>query len=296
MGITINGNGAAPVFVEPDEYHNLDPDKIEAAITSRTKAILPVHLYGQACDMAAIMDIAKRHGLKVVEDCAQSHGARRIVTVKSAAEQSEVSFESTAGVWKTTGTFGDIGCFSFYPSKNLGAFGDGGAIVTDDDEIARQFRVFRNYGCEIPYQSKVEGANSRLDELQAAVLRTKLVHLDEMNAERHKICGRYLSGITNPLIKLPKIREGCETVWHQFVILSSRREELIDHLKQRGVGTIIHYPIPPHLHQCYKHLGHKKGYLPIAERYADEVLSLPLFNGMTDDEIDYVIKAANEFC
>jgi dTDP-4-amino-4,6-dideoxygalactose transaminase len=275
MGVTMNGNGATPIFVEPDAYHNIDPDKIETAITARTKAILPVHLYGQACDMEAITYIAKRHNLRVVEDCAQSHGAKQ------------------SG--RRTGTFGDIGCFSFYPSKNLGAFGDAGAIVTNDDETARMFRVYRNYGSEKRYCNMVVGANARLDEMQAALLRVRLTHLDELNAERRSICNKYLSDIANPALVLPAIRQGCETVWHQFVVRVKERERFIDHLKKRGIGSIIHYPIPPHLSRAYAHLGHRRGDFPITERHANEVLSLPLFNGMTETEQNYVIKEINEY-
>jgi dTDP-4-amino-4,6-dideoxygalactose transaminase len=275
MGVTMNGNGATPIFVEPDEYHNIDPGKIEAAITTRTKAMLPVHLYGQACDMAAITDIAKWHNLRIVEDCAQSHGAKQN--------------------GKMTGTFGDIGCFSFYPSKNLGAFGDAGAIVTDNEELAQAFRVFRNYGSEKSYYNMTVGTISRLDEMQAALLRVRLSHLDELNAERREICERYLTGINHPAITLPAIRPICETMWHQFVVRVKERERLIDYLKGLEIGTIIHYPIPPHLSRAYEYLGHQRGEFPIAERYADEVLSLPLFNGMTCDEAEYVIKAVNEF-
>jgi dTDP-4-amino-4,6-dideoxygalactose transaminase len=273
MGVTING--ATPVFVEPDEYHNIDVDRIEAAITPRTKAILAVHLYGQSCDMESIMSIARRYGLRVVEDCAQSHGACQNAQM--------------------TGTFGDVGCFSFYPSKNLGAFGDAGAIVTNDDGLARMFRVFRNYGSEKRYTNEVIGANSRLDEMQAALLRVRLIHLEDLNADRERICRRYLDNINNPMLELPKIRPTCATVWHQFVIRTKEREQLIKYLYEQGIGTIVHYPIPPHFQKAYGYLGGGRGNLPITERYADEVLSLPLFNGMTDDEIDYVIASINRY-
>lgn len=227
MGISING--ATPVFVEPDEYDNIDANKIEAAITRNTKAILAVHLYGQACDMTKIMEIAHNHNLKVVEDCAQSHGNH----------------------WngQTVGTFGDIGCFSFYPSKGCGAFGDAGAIVTNNKELADKFKIFRNYGSEKRYHNKVVGTNSRLDELQAGLLRIKLKHLDEFNAERCKIAYKYSTLIDNQFIQLPKIRPGADSSWHQYVVhvKDGRRDELIDYLKELGIGTLIHYPIPPHL-------------------------------------------------
>lgn len=275
MGISING--ATPVFVEPDEYDNIDANKIEAAITRNTKAILAVHLYGQACDMTKIMEIAHNHNLKVVEDCAQSHGNH----------------------WngQTVGTFGDIGCFSFYPSKGCGAFGDAGAIVTNNKELADKFKIFRNYGSEKRYHNKVVGTNSRLDELQAGLLRIKLKHLDEFNAERCKIAYKYSTLIDNQFIQLPKIRPGADSSWHQYVVhvKDGRRDELIDYLKELGIGTLIHYPIPPHLSEAYKYLGKKEGDFPIAERYAKEVLSLPMYNGMTDEELEYVINAINSF-
>lgn len=273
MGITING--ATPVFVEPDEYFNIDADKIESAITDRTKAVLVVHLYGQASNMEKICDICKRHNLRLVEDCAQSHGA------------------GYKGVM--TGSFGDIGCFSFYPSKNLGAFGDGGAIVTNDSDLANKAKVFRNYGSEKRYYNKVVGTNSRLDELQAGLLRVRLSHMDEILKEKEEICSYYLSHIDNPLIKLPDIREGATHIWHQFVIRCNERDRLIDYLNERGVGTIIHYPIPPHLSEAYSSLGMKRGSLPITESYADTVLSIPLYNGMTNEEIETVVEALNAF-
>mgnify|MGYP001623072442 CR=1 FL=1 len=273
MGITING--ATPVFVEPDEYYNIDASKIEEKITARTKAILVVHLYGQASNMKPIMEIAKKYNLRVVEDCAQSHGA------------------CFAG--KMTGTFGDIGCFSFYPSKNLGGFGDGGGIITDHEEIAKAVKIFRNYGSEKRYYNQVVGANSRLDEIQAGLLRVRLSHLSELEEEKKNICNRYLREIKNSDILLPQIRLGATNIWHQFVIRTNRREELIDYLNDKGIGTIIHYPIPPHLSEAYSYLKIKKGSLPITERYAETVLSLPLYNGMTEEEQTYVIQAINKF-
>lgn len=273
MGITING--AVPVFVEPDCCFHLDAARIEEKITQRTKAIMVVHLYGQASDMDAVMEVARRHNLRVVEDCAQSHGA---------------GFRG-----KMTGTFGDIGCFSFYPTKNLGAFGDGGAIVTDDQEIADWVRVFRNYGSEKRYYNRMVGANSRLDELQAGLLRVRLSHLGELGKKRMKVCSRYLEGIRNEKIILPKLREGAGHVWHQFVIRTGQRGELMDYLESCGIETVIHYPVPPHLSEAYRYLGLGKGSLPITERYADEVLSLPLYDGMTQEELEYVIDVINHW-
>lgn len=273
MGITMNG--ATPIFVEPDEYYNIDADKIEEAITERTKAILAVHLYGQACDMDKIMEIAKKYRLHVVEDCAQSHGNH----------------------WKgqRVGTFGDIGCFSFYPTKGCGAFGDGGCVVTNDKVLAEQFRVYRNYGSEKRYHNKVVGYNSRLDELQAALLHVKLSHLEDLNAERVRVANRYINKIQNPMILLPELRKGADSAWHQFVIRCAKRNELQKYLEQKGIGTLIHYPIPPHLSEAYSYLGYKKGDFPIAEQYADEVLSLPMYNGITEEEQSTVIDAVNRF-
>lgn len=273
MGITMNG--ATPVFIEPDEYYNLDASRLEEKITDRTKAILVVHLYGQASNMEAIMKIANQYGLRVVEDCAQSHGAK---------------FND-----QMTGTFGDIGCFSFYPSKNLGAFGDAGAIVTNDDGIAEDVRVFRNYGSEKRYYNKVIGANSRLDELQAGLLRVRLGHMDELEAQKRDICERYLRELDGAKFELPKIREGATHIWHQFVIKSDRRDELAEYLKNKGIGTIIHYPIPPHLSEAYQYLGFKEGAFPITEKNAGSVLSIPLFYGMKEEEQDYVIHWMNRF-
>ncbi|MEG2234555.1 MAG: DegT/DnrJ/EryC1/StrS family aminotransferase [Oscillospiraceae bacterium] len=274
MGISING--ATPIFVEPDSYDNIDADKIEAAVTDRTKAILAVHLYGQSCDMTAIMKIAESHNLRVVEDCAQSHGNH----------------------WqgKTVGTFGDIGCFSFYPSKGCGAFGDAGAIVTNDESLADSFRVYRNYGSRERYKNEVIGTNSRLDEMQAGLLRVKLLHLDQFNAERCAIAERYNAEITNPLFIKPRIRPGADSTWHQYVVhIPKYRDSAAKYLKELGIGTIIHYPIPPHLSEAYAYLGYKKGDFPIAERYADEVLSLPMYNGITSEEQGYVIEQINGF-
>ncbi|MBW9157004.1 DegT/DnrJ/EryC1/StrS family aminotransferase [Clostridium tagluense] len=273
MGITING--ATPVFVEPNIYRNIDVDKIEEKITEKTKAILVVHLYGQCSEMSTIMAIAKKHNLRVVEDCAQSHGAMEN--------------------GKQCGTFGDIGCFSFYPSKNLGAFGDGGAITTNDDDLAKKVKIFRNYGSEERYYNMVVGTNSRLDEIQAGFLRVRLPHLGEVTKERHNICTRYLNELKNENIVLPEVCDGVTTVWHQFVIRVKNRQALIDYLNEREIVTIIHYPIPPHLAEAYKYLNIPKGSLPITEKYADEVLSLPLYNGMTEEELDYVINMINNW-
>lgn len=273
MGVTLNS--ATPVFVEPDQYYGIDADKIEEKITDRTKAVLVVHLYGIPSEMDKIVDICKRHDLRLVEDCAQSHGA----------------FYKG----KMTGTFGDIGCFSFYPTKNLGAFGDGGAIITDNEQIASDVKMYRNYGSEKKYYNKVIGMNSRLDELQAGLLRVKLSHMDEITEERIRIARRYQEEIHNFKIKKPECRPETKCVWHQYVICCEDRQGLIEYLLKRGVGTIIHYPIPPHLSEAYASLGHKAGDFPITEKYADTVLSLPIYNGITEDEQTYIITVLNDY-
>jgi len=273
MGISINH--ATPVFVEPDEFYNIDPQKIEAAITPKTKAILAVHLFGQSCDMTQIMDIATRHNLKVVEDCAQSHG------------------NSWNG--KKSGSFGDVACFSFYPTKGCGAFGDAGCITTNSEELAKKAKVFRNYGSEKRYHNQVIGANSRLDELQAGLLRVKLKHMDELNQERKHLAMRYEKELQNNLIHLPKLKKDADSTWHQYVITTSKRDQLMEYLDGFGIGTIIHYPIPPYLSEAYAYLNIGKGAFPIAEKYAQEVLSLPMYNGMTKEEQSFVIEKINEF-
>lgn len=273
MGITING--ATPVFVEPDEHFGMNPDEIEDKITDKTKAVLVTHLYGMASQMDKIVQICEKHNLRLVEDCAQSHGA---------------CFNG-----KMTGTFGDVGCFSFYPSKNLGAFGDAGAVVVNDENLAKEFKVFRNYGSEKRYYNKVVGANSRLDELQAGLLRVRLSHMQELTDEKVKIAERYSCEIKNEKIQLPILAEGATCVWHQYVIRCEERNRLIDYLNAKEIGTIIHYPIPPHLAEAYRYLGHKEGFLPITEHLAKTVLSIPMYNGMTEEEQTYVINALNEF-
>lgn len=273
MGITING--ATPIFIEPNDHFGIDENKIEEKINEKTKAILVTHLYGMASKMDKIVSLCKKYNLKLVEDCAQSHGAKYN--------------------GQMTGTFGDVGCFSFYPSKNLGAFGDGGAIVTNDEEIAKLFKIYRNYGSEKRYYNMVVGTNSRLDEIQAGLLRVRLSHLDELNDEKVKIAERYTNEINNDLIKLPEIDENTTCVWHQYVIRCDKRAKLIKYLDELGIGTIIHYPIPPHLSKAYEYLGHKEGDFPITENLANTVLSIPMYNGMTKEEQDYVINALNNF-
>ena len=267
---------AVPVFVEPDiRTFNINPELIELAITEKTKAIMPVHLYGQPCDMDSIMKIAKKYNLFVIEDCAQAHGA----TYKG----------------KKIGSFGDAAGFSFYPGKNLGALGDAGAMVTNNKELADKVRALGNYGSDYKYHHIYKGNNSRLDEIQAAFLAAKLPYLDKINIERRRIAAKYLSDINNPEVILPYIPESMTPVWHIFGIRCKRRDELEKFLNEKGIGTNKHYPIPIHLQECYKNLGFKRGDFPIAEEISATELSIPMYYGMTEDEIQYVIDAINKF-
>jgi dTDP-4-amino-4,6-dideoxygalactose transaminase len=250
--------GATPVAVEPDvNTYNLDPARIEAALTPRTRAIMAVHLYGQTADMDAIKAIAVRHQLKVIEDAAQAHGARY--------------------KGRPAGTLGDAAGFSFYPSKNLGALGDGGAVVTNDREIADRVRVLRNYGSQVKYQHIALGVNSRLDELQAAMLREKLRVLDDWNERRKHAAARYREALCDCGVTLPCVPAWADPVWHLFVIRTCHRGALQAELKARGIDTLIHYPVPPHLQKVYASLGYGPGSFPISELIHDEVLSLPLW-------------------
>ena len=249
--------GATPVPVEPDvRTYNIDPAKIEAAITPRTKAIIAVHLYGQPADMDPINEIARKHGLKVIEDAAQAHGARY--------------------KGRRVGTLGDAAGFSFYPGKNLGAIGDGGAVTTNDAELGHKIRVLGNYGSQVKYHNEVKGFNSRLDELQAALLREKLKCLDEWNARRQLIADSYLAELEDCDLVLPYVPEWAEPVWHLFVVRSQSRESLQQKLLKHGVPTMIHYPIPPHLQAAYAELNYQQGDFPIAEAIHREVVSLPI--------------------
>ena len=268
--------GATPVFVEPDiRTYNIAPELIEAKITDRTKAIMPVHLYGQPCDMDPIMAIAKKYHLFVVEDCAQAHGA----TYKG----------------KRIGSFGDAAGFSFYPGKNLGALGDAGATVTNDKALADKVRALGNYGSDYKYHHIYQGNNSRLDEMQAAFLAAKLPHLDRMNEERRKIAKCYLEGITNPDIVLPFVPDYAVPVWHIFAVRTQKRDALADYLAEKGISTNKHYPIPMHMQDCYRELNIPQGALPVAEEISATELSLPMFYGMTDEQIEYVISSVNSF-
>lgn len=268
--------GATPVFVEPDiRTFNINPDLIEAAITKKTKAIMPVHLYGQACDMEPIMAVANKYGLRVIEDCAQAHGA----TYKG----------------KKVGTFGDAAGFSFYPGKNLGALGDAGAVITNDEDLAGKVRALGNYGSDYKYHHIYKGNNSRLDELQAAFLAVKLPHLERMNEERRRIAALYTGGIKNPKVITPFVLPDCIPVWHVYGIRCSERDALEKHLNKKGIGTNKHYPIPMHHQECYRDLNIGEGALPIAEEISSTELSIPMYYGMKNEEIQYIIDAINEF-
>lgn len=268
--------GAIPVFVEPNiRTFNINPELIESAITDRTKAIIPVHLYGQACDMDPIMEIAKKYNLYVVEDCAQAHGA----TYKE----------------KKIGSFGDAAGFSFYPGKNLGALGDAGATISNNKELIDKVRALGNYGSDYKYHHIYQGNNSRLDEMQAAFLTAKLPHLERINVERRRIADRYLTEIKNPEVILPYVNKDCVPVWHIFGVRCKRRDELETFLNEREIGTNKHYPIPMHLQKCYQDLGLKKGDFPIAEEISATELSIPMYYGMSEEEIQYVIDMINDF-
>jgi len=273
--LAITANGAVPVFAEPDEFHSLDPDQAEKAITPRTRAILPVHLYGQPCDMGPLCELAENRNIHIVEDCAQSQGA------------------SYSG--KMTGSFGILSCFSFYPTKNLGAFGDAGAVATNDPVLAEKLRMLRNYGSRVKYENEVEGVNSRLDEIQAALLRVRLQYLEEIILEREALARQYLSSIRNPAIRLPRVREGVRHVWHQFVVECDTRKKLQDFLSEQGIQTQIHYPIPPHLSKAMEPLGYKKGIYPGAEHLAETVLSLPFYNGLAEKDLCRVVETLNGY-
>ena len=269
--------GATPVFVEPDiETYNINPERMVEKITPRTKAIIPVHLYGQACNMEAIMNIAQKYSLVVVEDNAQAHDA---------------TFNN-----KPTGSWGNINATSFYPGKNLGALGDAGAVTTNDDQLAQQARTLRNYGSSKKYHNEVVGFNMRLDECQAAFLSVKLDYLKEWTQQRKKIAEIYselLQGVGDLI--LPKTLPGATHVYHLYVVRTAKRDALQDFLNREGVGTLIHYPIPPHLQPAYKNLGFKKGDFPIAEELAETSLSLPIWPGMQQEQIDLVVGKIKAF-
>lgn len=276
--LAVTYSGALPVPVEPDPAtFNLDPSRIEAALTPRTRAIIPVHLYGQPADMPPIMSVAARHGLKVLEDAAQAHGAR--------CQASRV------------GGLGHAAGFSFYPGKNLGALGDAGAITTNDDALADKIRSLRNYGSHAKYHNEVKGFNSRLDELQAAFLREKLPGLDDGNEARRSIAQQYMLGLQGAReLALPTVPAWTQPVWHLFVVRHPRRDQLANALQKSGVGTMIHYPIPPHLQPAYSELSFGSGAFPISEAIHRDVLSLPIWPGMTDSQVDIVIQGVRLAC
>ena len=272
--LAVSYTGARPVLVDPDiETYNLSEKGVEEAITKKTKAIIIVNLYGQSGDMDEIIKIAKKHKLYVVEDCAQSH--------------------NSLYKGKKTGTFGDVGCFSFYPGKNLGALGDAGAVVTDSKKIADKVRAIANYGSLEKYKHIYKGINSRLDEMQAGLLRIKLKELDKYTKERQRLANMYLEKITNPKIVLPKVGKDRTHVWHVFAIRCKTRDDLQEYLKKHDIGTIIHYPISIAKQRAYK--DDKLNDLPIARKIAKEELSLPMYYGMTDEEINYVIDVINKY-
>ncbi len=310
--------GAVPVLVEPDiRTYNIDPALIEQSITDKTKAIMPVHLYGQPCDMDPIMEIARRHKLYVIEDCAQAHGARYRTNKLGKATDGTGREETGESTWQRIGSFGDAAGFSFYPGKNLGALGDAGAAVTSDKDLAERIRALGNYGSDHKYHHIYRGYNSRLDEMQAAFLAAKLPILDKMNEERRRIADMYLEGIINPDILLPYVPDYAQPVWHIFAVRTKRRDELAAYLEEQGIGTNKHYPIPIHLQECYNRtsgsgsgrtnsgnavdmgaftgLPYREGDLPIAEEISRTELSLPMYYGMTDEQVQFVIDAVNRF-
>ena len=275
--LAVSYAGATPVPAEPDERtYNLDPAALEAAITPRTRAIMPVHLYGQPADMDAINEVAGKHGLAVIEDAAQAHGARYRE--------------------RCAGSLGHAAAYSFYPGKNLGALGDGGAVVTNDPALADRVRVLRNYGSRVKYYHEVEGFNSRLDELQAALLRVKLSRLDEWNERRRDVAAFYLRSLEGVAgLAQPFVPGWAAPVWHLFVVRHERRDALREHLAAAGIGTLIHYPLPPHLQAAYARLGYRQGAFPRAERMAREVLSLPIGPHLSAPEAEAVVACLSLF-
>ena len=272
--LAISQNGCTPVLVEPDiNTYNINPDLIEAAITSKTKAIMVVHLYGQAVEMEKVWAVAQKYNLKVIEDSAQAHGAM---------------YQG-----RRTGSLSDASGFSFYPGKNLGCLGDGGAVTTNDDDLAKRVRALRNYGSEIKYQHLFKGVNSRLDEIQAAMLSVKLKYLDQDNQKRRAVARFYRENIVNPQIVLPQVKNEESHVWHIFAVRCARRDELQKYLSDNGIGTQIHYPIPPHKQQAYSEWNALS--LPIAEQISREELSLPMSPVLTQEEMEYVVERINQF-
>jgi len=274
--LAISNCGARPVLVDVDpETYNLNPDLLESAITPATRAIIPVHLYGQPADMDPILSIAQKHGLRVVEDACQAHGARY--------------------KGRRTGSLGDAAAFSFYPSKNLGAYGDGGMVVTDDAAVADQVRLLRNVGQSAKYQHQVKGFNHRLDSIQAAVLCVKLPHLDAGNRWRRETAVRYNRLLANSSVMTPAAADWAEHVYHLYVIQADNRDQLQAHLAKAGIATGIHYPIPIHLQPAYADLAHEPGSFPVTERSAQRILSLPMYPGITPEAVEYTVNTINNF-
>lgn len=275
--LAVSYTGATPVPVEPLELtYNLDPEKVEIAITPKTRAILPVHLYGLLADMDPLMKLAEKYNLKLIEDSAQSQGA----LYKG----------------RMSGNLGDASGFSFYPGKNLGALGDAGAVVTNDSELAEKIRSLRNYGSKVKYYNEVKGYNSRLDELQAAFLRVKLKYLNTWNERRKKIASAYLSALSDlPDLILPSVLDSTEPIWHIFPVRHSNRDDLQRYLKNKGIDTLIHYPVPPHLSGAYQGIQFGKGTFPIAEEIANTELSLPMGPHLTLEDVEYVADAIRDF-
>jgi dTDP-4-amino-4,6-dideoxygalactose transaminase len=312
--------GIVPRLVDVDmDTYTIDADKLEAVLTRKTKAILPVHLYGQACDMDKIMRVAKKYKLKVIEDCAQAHGA------KVSVQQSVISYQNNNKIdkkpttfYKKVGSIGDVGCFSFYPTKNLGAFGDGGMVVTDSEEIYHQLKLLRMYGEEKRYESVILGRNSRLDELQAAILLVKLKFLDQWNNQRRNLANIYLDLIQNSKLKtqkynskfknysknlqsktynlqLPIEASYAKHIYHLFVVRTDRRDELKSYLEKYGIGTAIHYPSPIHFQPSMKYLGYKRGDFPVSEEMSRGLLSLPIYPELQKEEVVYICQKIKAF-
>lgn len=274
--LAVSYAGAKPVPVEPLEHsYNLDPEKVEAAVTPRTRAILPVHLYGLLADIDPLMTLAEKYNLKVIEDSAQAQGARY--------------------KGRMSGNLGHISGFSFYPGKNLGALGDAGAILSNDDELVEKVRILRNYGSKVKYYNDLKGYNSRLDEMQAAFLRVKLKHLDEWNMRRMKIASAYLDTLASTDLILPSVLDSTEPVWHIFPVRHPKRDDLQKYLKNKGVDTLIHYPVPPHLSGAYADLNMPKGTFPIAEKIASSELSLPMGPHLNLDDAEYVTMIIRDY-
>ena len=274
--LAVSRVGADVVLIDVDEESsNINVDLLETVVTSRTKAVIPVHLYGTPCDMEQVLAFADQHHLSVIEDCAQAHGA--------------------VYRGRKVGTLGDAAGFSFYPGKNLGALGDGGAVLTNDAKVAEKVRVLGNYGADHKYHHEYQGVNSRLDELQAAFLSVKLDCLDEMNGDRKRIASEYLSRIHHSDIRVPRVWDDRDSVWHIFPIHCNRREQLEKYLNNNGISTNRHYPIPIHLQKCYRKQNYKMGDFPVAEKLSETELSIPMYYGMTDEEIEYVIETINRF-